>query len=307
MVRHFDQDDVVAACKACIDVFPELGFLHLPTIIAWLPGIANLDMNALQGAQPNHLLLASVTYLYASMTQGASKTPLADSELSRIRSQIFESEMSSLEHVQTLLIVSMYEWGMGRSRQAWVTCGTSIRAMQTLLTYEPSQSTHPQKWQIFNRTLWSCYLMDRTIVSGIPQPNMLTCEALRTPWPSSCGDFAFGTVGANLKSARSGDLLLRDTAGDMLHCYDAIVRGFDIWARILNWIISGGRRLLDMSTPGNYPWVSGSPWNALHEELRAWRNLQERRLWFPETSVASHAALSQAEKFAYVNLVYYVR
>ena len=97
MVRDFDLDDVVVACKVCIDAFPELSFLHLPTIVAWLLESANLDMNALQGAQANHLVLASVTTVRASMTRRASESPLTDSRMSQIRSQGFESETSSLE------------------------------------------------------------------------------------------------------------------------------------------------------------------------------------------------------------------
>lgn len=107
--------------------------------------------------------------------------------------------------------------------------------------------------------------------------------------------------------ANSGDYLLHDMPGEMSYCYDVLVRGFDIWSRILDWIIRGGRRLPDMNSPTNCPWVPGSPWFKYHEEIRAWRNLQSRRLWYPETSIASHAALGQAEQFAYVNLVYYVR
>ncbi|KAJ4331515.1 hypothetical protein N0V87_009096 [Didymella glomerata] len=94
--------------------------------------------------------------------------------------------------------------------------------------------------------------------------------------------------------------------GDILHCYDAVVRGLDIWARILKWITSGGRRLPNLNKPENHPWVPGSPWKAFHEEIQAWRELQERGLWFPDTSVASHAAFGQAEQFAYVNLVYHL-
>jgi hypothetical protein len=295
------------ACKAFIDAFPELGFLHLPTIVVWSSEITTLDVNVMQGVQPMHLLLASVTTVYASMTRGASKSPLTESTMSRIRSQVFESEISSLIHVQTLLVVSMHEWGKGHSRQAWVTCGTAIRTMQTLLTHEPSKSTHPQEWQIFNRTLWSCYIMDRMIVSRVSQPNMLTCEALHTPWPSSSANFAFGTVGANMESARSSGQLLRNMTGDILHCYDTVVRGLDIWARILKWVTSGGRRLPNLNKSENHPWVPGSPWKTFHEEIQAWRKLQERRLWFPDTSVASHAAFGQAEQFAYVNLVYHLR
>lgn len=158
----------------------------------------------------------------------------------------------------------MHEWGTGHSCQAWVTCGTAIRTMQALLTHEPSKLTHPQKWQIFNRTLWSCYVMDRMVVSGVPQPNMLTCEALHTSWPSPSGDIAFGIVRANMTPGRSRDQLLRDMTGNMLHGYDAIVRGFDIWARILNMITSGGRRFPNINTPANYPWASGSPWRFKH-------------------------------------------
>lgn len=85
-IHHIDQDDVVVACKAFIDAFPELSFLHLPTVVAWLSEIANLDLIALQGAQSIHLLLASVITVHASMTRGASGLPLTDPTISHIRS-----------------------------------------------------------------------------------------------------------------------------------------------------------------------------------------------------------------------------
>jgi hypothetical protein len=95
--------------------------------------------------------------------------------------------------------------------------------------------------------------------------------------------------------------------GNMANSYNVLVRGFDIWARILQWVISGGRFLPDMSLPANCPWNPTSPWALLYQELQAWRSLLEERMLFPKVSVESHAALEQAEPFAYVNLVYYIR
>lgn len=62
-----------------------------------------------------------------------------------------------------------------------------------------------------------------------------------------------------------------------------------------------------MSLAENCPRNLTSPWASLYHELVTWRGLLEERMLFPESSVASHAALQQAEPFAYLNLVFYVR
>lgn len=92
------------------------------------------------------------------------------------------------------------------------------------------------------------------------------------------------------------------------HYFGLLVRGFDIWARVLQFVVNGGRRQPGLCRPENHPWVAGSPWRLPYDELQAWRNSTDKRLRYPETAVAGHAALGNgnAEQFAYVNLIYYI-
>ncbi|KAK7426243.1 hypothetical protein QQZ08_007273 [Neonectria magnoliae] len=54
------------------------------------------------------------------------------------------------------------------------------------------------------------------------------------------------------------------------------------------------------------PLLDSSQWSRMMRELLQWRSSQYVRLKYPETKVSSHAHMKQAEKFGYVNLIYYV-
>lgn len=161
--------------------------------------------------------------------------------------------------------------------------------------------------QSSNHTLWSCFIIDRLLFSGRLQPATLFFHLLHTFWPSSEEDFVFSQLPGEPILTDSGQGLLDNMRGNMANYYNTLVRGFDIWSRILRFIVTGGRRLPGMHLPVNHPWVSTSLWKLLYEELRIWRERQEKRMLYPEASIESHAALGQAEPFAYLNLIYYTR
>jgi hypothetical protein len=147
--------------------------------------------------------------------------------------------------------------------------------------------------------------MDRMIYCGKTQPFTLSISSLDTHWPVAEDDFAFGEGGNRVHAREDGNGLLDCMDRDMKNYYSILTRGFDIWARILVWVVSGGRRIPGMCLPENHPWVAGSVWRLLYDDLQEWRNRQDKRLHFPITSVESHAALGQAEPFVYLNLIYY--
>jgi hypothetical protein len=306
-LSQMGQHEVHDACAVFNQKFPELRFLHLPTVLS---DHCLLDMSITEGQQDSialSLLLASVIALCAPMIKSSVLLPLTDQIMKTVQDRVSELGIPNLKTVQILLVLSMFKWGMGKWREAWITSGMAIRTMQTLLRPQSSTKVQNPDWQIYNRTLWSCFIIDRLIISGVPQPTTLSYEKLDTYWPSSEEDFIFGAPVTSLYPARAGDNLLSHMSGDMAHYFNTLVRGFDIWARILGWITSGGRRLPGMDLPTNHPWAAKSPWKLLYEELKTWRIRQESRSQYPEASVRSHAALGQAEPFGYLNLIYYVR
>ncbi|KAK7220057.1 hypothetical protein V2G26_008060 [Clonostachys chloroleuca] len=184
--------------------------------------------------------------------------------------------------------------------------GAATRMMQSLRVMVQVTSLAAVDKEIHNRTLWACFIMDRLVHCGKTQPFALSAYSMDTHWPTSEDDFAFGESSGHAALTNEERGPLENMEGDMNHYYGILVRGFDIWARILSWVVSGGRRLPGMSLPENHPWVAGSRWKLLYDELMAWRDRQEKRLRYPEASVEGHSALGTAERFAYLNLIYYV-
>lgn len=236
-------------------------------------------------------------------------SPKLEDEIYRkyCRDTLYTDENPDILTVQALLITAINEWGFGNGYRAWMDSGMAIRMMQSLLVLTKPGTLLELEQEIHNRTLWSCFIMDRFIFCGKSQPSALSISYLHTHWPVGERDFAFGQSSSPRQVTNNNQDLLQYMKGDTDHYYGILVRGFDIWARILKWIVSGGRRQTDMCLPKNHPWIKDSPWRSMYDELRDWRDLHEHRIRYPETNIESHASLGQGEICGYLNLLYYVR
>lgn len=223
------------------------------------------------------------------------------------REAIYAVDVPDVLTVQTLLIIAINEWGVGNGYKAWMYSGMAIRMMQSLLILIKPGTLLELEQEVQNRTLWSCFILDRLIFCGKSQPPALSISSLYTHWPIGERDFAFGQSSGPRHVMIEGQGLLQHMKGDIDHYYSILVRGFDIWSRILKWIVSGGRRQQGMCLPENHPWIEGSPWRSMYDELCAWRELHEPRIRYPETQVEGHASLGQGEICGYLNLLYFVR
>lgn len=183
-----------------------------------------------------------------------------------------------------------------------MTAGTAIRMMQSLESMRGPDDPSEKQQEVQNRTFWSCFIMDRLVFCGKSQPLMLPLRQMNIHLPVGDQDFAFGQAAAQRVDVKGFLRGRAETLIDMDHYYTILVLGFDIWARILKWVINGGRRQPGIAPP----WTTGSSWRNLYEELQNWRQLQHNRLRYPQTSVAVQISLGNGESFAYVNLIYYV-
>jgi hypothetical protein len=181
--------------------------------------------------------------------------------------------------------------------------GTAIRMMQILESMRGPENPSERQQETQNRTFWGCFIMDRLVFSGKSQPMILPLKQVNIHLPVGDQDFAFGQTATQRVDVREFLEGKSDSPIDMDHYYTILVLGFDIWARILKWIINGGRRQPEVPPP----WTAGSAWRSLYEELQNWRQFQQSRMRYPETSVAVQISLGNGESFAYVNLIYYVR
>ncbi|CZR56852.1 uncharacterized protein PAC_06741 [Phialocephala subalpina] len=278
--------DILQAASTFCRKFPELSFLHLGTF----------DFDSGDGT----ILLLKAALMALSCTSDQQNEYVAYVKTG-ISGMLLEPPM--LETVQTLLVLAMLEWGHGRGYSAWMTTGTAIRMIQSFETMKGPTKLSELNQEIYNRTFWSCFIMDRLVFCGKSQPFTLPLEQMCIHLPLGDQDFAFGQpsiprifVNDDRESIHNG----------IDYSYSILVRGFDIWARILKWVINGGRRQAGMTKPVNCPWAPGSPWRNLFDDLNRWRQMQQPRMRYPDVRAAGHVSLRQGEQFTFINLIYYV-
>lgn len=308
-----DANSVISVLAIFHQKFPELRFLHLPSLTrhlrqVWSSSDSNGDRHsARHGAREKLRLLCAA--VMALCSGGDKSDKYADYVRDRMAVSLFATP--DLLTVQTLLVLTMYEWGMGQGYRAWMYAGAAARMMQSLLVlWRPSSSTcNSIEQEERNRTFWGCFIMDRMVFCGQPHPFVLSMCSSNVRWPAGEQDFIFGETKTAEERRDDGATWENDLLPSNIdHYYGLLVRGFDIWARVLQFVVNGGRRQPGLCRPENHPWVAGSPWRLPHDELQMWRKNTDKRLRYPETAVAGHAALGNgnAEQFAYINLIYYI-
>ncbi|KAH8433933.1 fungal specific transcription factor domain-containing protein [Aspergillus melleus] len=231
-------------------------------------------------------------------------------------------EPPSIQVVQSLLIITLHEWGSRNFHKAWVYCGIAIRIMQAIhslrvtrypLDTEADTRNDVMSVAIENRVFWACFIMDRMVSSGTYNPPMLPMsemEKLGILRPLSTVEFAFGTDLASHSLGIEESLMRSEhhPTGllDITQSFEILVSGFDIWAQVMTFILNDGRRAPGMCAPQNCPWVPGSPWSRTRSQLERWRASQHDRLYYPNNGVVAHMSLGYGESFTYSNLLYYV-
>ncbi|CAK7231341.1 hypothetical protein SBRCBS47491_007898 [Sporothrix bragantina] len=285
--------------------FPELRFLHLPSITHHVRSIWNHDRHQAtrHGSAREKLRLLCAAVMALCSSSASTSDRYADYVRDRVAVSLFTAP--DLITVQTLLVLAMYEWGMGQGYRAWMYAGAASRMMQSLLVLWKPSSTLSIEREERSRTFWGCFVMDRMVFCGQPQPWVLSMYASNVKWPSGEQDYVFGPA---VETAPTTDTPPRPIGSGIDHYYSLLVRGFDIWARVLQFVVNGGRRQPGLCRTENHPWMAGSPWRLPYDELQLWRTHMDRRLKYPETAVAGHAVLGNgnAEQFAYINLIYYI-
>lgn len=183
----------------------------------------------------------------------------------------------------------------------------AIRSVQLLNALPKPRDTTELQGEIRNRTFWACFVMDRLVFCGKPQPLALPLPSVEVHWPVGQRDFAFGQISSRSypKNEHATDV---DHTGfsDLDRVYSLIVQGYDIWSKILQWVAGGGRRRPYVRQQIEAPWARGSIWLSLYDELQEWRERQDTSIRFPDTALEVHASLGQAHSFAYLNMIYHL-
>ena len=244
----------------------------------------------------------------SSRYMGESTTALGRQCASLVTSELHKHVAStpSLHLIQTFLIMSLYNWGEGEGFSAWMYTGIASRMAQGSLSMNPSVTGRQPLSEIEKRTIWTCFVMDKLLSCGKRRQEIFDLEAMDVPLPLNDADFVFGPE-ATSSSSINQLLYPPQTLYGTGDYFLIILRGLHIWSKIHTWAVSGGRKQPRMTEPDECPWKVTSTWHHMKQELLEWRDSQNPQLKYPETKAVAHVHLRQAERFGYINLIYYVR
>ncbi|KAF7561193.1 hypothetical protein G7046_g2954 [Stylonectria norvegica] len=278
--------------------FPEFGFLH-PTDLDYVEA----DINTVQMLRLLATLSVSSRYI-----DGAS-TASCQQHASLVTNELHKRITSApgLCLIQTFLVLSLYDWGEGEGFNAWMHAGIASRMAQGLLSVGLPGSEKRSLSEVEKRTVWACFVMDKLLSCGKRRQAMFNLENMELSLPLNDAEFAFGPGSAivplSYHDAVTSAQQVPYGTGDF---FLVTIRGLHIWSKVHTWKAEGGRKQPRMTEPEHCPWRDTSDWAVMKKELMAWRESQDPKLRYPETKAAVHVHLRQAEKFGYINLIYYV-
>ncbi|RGP58903.1 hypothetical protein FSPOR_11711 [Fusarium sporotrichioides] len=292
VLEQTPRSQIISAINLFRSQFPEFGFLH-PDDLEYRED----ELSAVQKLRLLVILTVSHRYSLTYPTEINNRNILfvAGEAQKRVTSG------PNLSLIQTFLILSLCNWGDGDGFNAWMHCGIATRMAQGLLsTGFASCGKRETLSELEKRTLWTCFKMDRLLSCGKRRQAMFPDEDMHFSLPVNDTQFLFGQVSQNA----SLDASLRMYGPDD-HLV-LLIQGLRIWSRVHTWIAEGGRRRPGMTEPEQCPFNETSYWHNMRKDLFEWRDSQDALMKYPGTKVSVHAQRGQAERFGYINLVYYV-
>ena len=160
--------------------------------------------------------------------------------------------------------------------------------------------------EVRNRTIWSCFTMDRLMSCGKGRPSIFVSTEMQIPLPLSELDYAFGDVKEQRRLLRTmiSDPELFEAQLSIQDHFTIILRGIDIWATLAKWSNNGSSKR--QYNPEDCPWLPTSTWNKINRDINTWRTYQEERVRYSPIRVTAQMHQGHPEAFAFINLLYYL-
>jgi hypothetical protein len=126
--------------------------------------------------------------------------------------------------------------------------------------------------EIRNRTIWTCYAMDRLFSCGKDRPMIFVSREIPIPLPLNEADYAFGDI---REPRTSMDSSVQETGRLMTieHFFTIIIQGTDLWATLSKWTADSARK--KQYGCDDSPWNPDSEWNKINRDLEIWRGRQD--------------------------------
>jgi hypothetical protein len=230
----------------------------------------------------------------------------------------------SLENIQALLMLGLYEWGQTRGLSAWLYVGLAIRlAFSMGLAFEddPENVNDPRKTtanrpqisqredaiekEVRRRTLWSCFIMDRMLAAGKYRPTMMSPDKLRVQLPCSDDQFLFvhdvqtGFLTTDWLDETSAEQLRSTVSEDgVLSRY---IRLVEIFGRLSEYSYAGGRRTEKLP-----PWNESTEFFQLRKQLKDFHDALPSSLTFTDANLSAHIEKRNATTYASLHTLYFL-
>jgi hypothetical protein len=162
--------------------------------------------------------------------------------------------------------------------------------------------------EIQRRTVWACFIMDRTISFGKNGSSNHDLATKNLYLPSTQDDFDLGVPAWRSVTYEQLTSEADEIIGRVFSIADSstiVIRSVDIWSSVYTWITNGGRR--QVAALGTCPWEPSSTWSKINNRLYQWRNMLHCRLKYPETPLSLYVHRRQGEIFSFINLIHYLR
>ncbi|ORY63129.1 fungal-specific transcription factor domain-containing protein [Pseudomassariella vexata] len=311
---------------------PELPFLHLPSMREYIgrrfraPQPEPTDTNlVLLGvlvltARFHSDLVKYLAHVYSSQGGNARSRPVqtqidpaaaseyyADTLAVALGPMRTAMKVASLERVQAMLMLGLYEWGQTRPKtgglSAWMYVGSAIRMAQFLnlgfgdnprdsgdSKTRPSDSRQRRTSmslsqttldnEVKRRTMFSCFILDRMLACGKERLSIIQPDDLQIQLPCSEDKFDLA-MEANTGFLRPRNA--RESAATDDSVLSQFIRLVDIWGEISRYSSAGGR-----VKDAHPPWDPNSIFRQLRENLAAFDNNLPDTFTFSRSNYFKH-------------------
>lgn len=302
-IKNLPPAIIMRACILFKKKYPGTDFIHLPSVSAAAFGENSTGIDPIFSAA-----LMTLCRRFIPDNSLPQSEVYASYVHQHLRESVFEAP--SLYTVQSLVLISFYEFGEGRGYKAWMYIGMATRMLETIrgsTAQESSGSVHEvQRTRSlqYNRLYWSCILQE--LIIGSADRRGRSFSTISVPLPGGNYDYALSQNTGWMGTMTDFYNLARNAATtrgfSMDYSLSLIICGHETVFKIMDFA-----RSQEVGHVSFMPWMPDSPWFSLHRDLQAWRNAQDSSVRYPSTTVYAHVPFGDGAAFAYINLAYYLR
>ncbi|KAI5802050.1 fungal-specific transcription factor domain-containing protein [Pyronema domesticum] len=246
-----------------------------------------------EGRVPSYVLdtICAVSVRYASAHELGTKTAhqYCEEFAARARRNV-DSDEPTLEHLQSLLLLSMTYYAMGYGKKSFMQMGSAIRMTLALDLHRELPPTHPStplQREIRRRVFWTCYMMDRFTVCGSVRPPSFSDRSIHLRLPSTEDSFLRGIPSEAPLFSETG--IGFSSLGISFPNSNLLIDVVRILGRTIRYTQSGG-----VKGDSHFPWHTNSNLSRIRNELNTWASTRDLREGVPPTPDATSLFLARS-------------